>query len=203
MASVLKYILLFLLLPFSRSFTTYCCISIIKKAIVYDKNMPTLYVDNNIKINNEFIHKNIYSLEHIVPRSLIDNKLHNDMHNIMRTFNNLNNHRSNYKYVNDMDYKKWVNLDFSNYVNHKKKLFIPNSNSKGMISRAILYMANEYKYNVTNIIDRDVLIDWFYKYPPKKQEIYHNQLVKDYQKKDNIFISQYNDKKMRSYLEKI
>jgi endonuclease I len=87
-----------------------------------------------------------------------------------------------------------LELEYDNYVNHKEKIFIPNNDSKGFISRAILYMYREYKCNPKKIIDIEILKKWYYNFPPKHDEIYHNMVVKRIQNKNNIFISNYNKK---------
>ena len=120
-----------------------------KNILIYDEFMPTLYT--NINIKNKSKRKNVYSLEHIYPSSYIDKLAKNDMHNIVKTSKNINNARSNYKFCDIIEYKyniktkewykehnvidtsKWIQLENDNYVNHKKKLFIPNNNSKGII----------------------------------------------------------------------
>ena len=103
-------------------------------------------------------------------------------------------------YIND-DNK----IEYDNYVNHKLKLFVPNSNSRGFISRAILYMCHEYNLKIDKIIDKGTLIKWFYSYSPTSREIYHNDIVKKVQNKNNIFISGYNKKNFcfKKYIEKL
>ena len=55
-----------------------------------------------------------------------------------------------------------INVDFlfetDNYVNTKQKLFIPEDASKGLISRSIMHMSYEYKYDYRKIIDYKNLI---------------------------------------------
>jgi len=165
--------------------------NVIKNAIILNKNMPCVYLDKEFECKC----KDFYSLEHVFPRCYLNKKDENDMHNIVKTFNKLNNMRSNYKYTDEIkNEKNWESLCCNNFVNHKEKLFIPNKSSRGFISRSILYMMNEYNYNYTKIIDKETLIKWFYDYPPTKSEIYHNEMVKNIQNKNNIFISKYNRK---------
>jgi deoxyribonuclease-1 len=156
--------------------------------------MPSLYVDKNVHIEPN-LRKSAYSIEHIFPRSLLKKKDHNDMHNTLRTLNNLNVNRSNYKYA-DMPGTEdnWIKLEFDNYVNHKLKLFVPNKASRGIISRAILYMSKEYEYNPHKIIEKDVLLNWFFTHPPDHSEKHHNEFIKKMQNKNNVFISNYNKK---------
>ena len=159
--------------------------NIVKKTILLDAN--------DAKFKNKF-----FSAEHIFPQCQLDNKHRNDMHNIIKTTNTLNVNRSNYMYVdreaatataaND---KHWVALDFGNYVNHKYKVFSPNDYSRGFISRAILYMCWEYDYNHRKVIDTDLLIKWYFEYPPLKEDRYHNEIIHRIQRKHNIFITNY------------
>jgi endonuclease I len=164
--------------------------------------MPSIYIDKQLHID-PITQKKMYSVEHIFPRCLLQKKDHYDMHNTIRTLNELNVNRSNYKYADIMNIendKNWVKLDFDNYVNHKLKLFVPNKASRGFIARAVLYMSKEYDYNPHKIIDKDVLLHWFFNYPPDQAEKHHNEVVKKLQHKNNVFISAYN-KKTRSILK--
>jgi hypothetical protein len=180
---------------------------LIRQTIIFDKNMPSVYLR---KTSNTFDYeipkKNSFSIEHIFPRSHLDKKDWNDMHNLVRTINDLNVNRSNYKYTDVMTSdKNWIKLNHDNYVNHKERLFIPNIVSRGIISRAILYMTKEYEYNPEKIIEKDVLLSWFYQYPPNKHEKYHNDIIQKLQNKSNVFISKYNKKakQIAKYLEKL
>lgn len=204
MIRISKYILIVFMITRINGIASFST-GIIRQTIIFDKNMPSVYLQ---KIPNtyEIPKKNIFSVEHIFPRSHLDKKDWNDMHNLIRTTNDLNVNRSNYKYTDIMTRDdNWIKLDYDNYVNHKERLFIPNTMSRGIISRAILYMTNEYKYNPEKIIDKDILLSWFYQYPPNKYEQYHNDVIHKLQNKSNIFITKYNKKAkhIAKYLEKI
>ena len=194
--------------------------NIIKDTILNDPKMPMIYTNKYLKkciINGiaddiltcSSISKNIargvaksnynrqfVSAEHIYPQCLLDGKQSNDMHNIIKTLNTLNSNRSNYKFHEDYDIKSkhWVELECNNYVNHKDKVFVPNNDSRGFISRAILYMYKEYNCNPQKIIDIEILKKWYYNFSPTIDERYHNDIIKRLQNKNNIFISNYNKK---------
>lgn len=165
-----------------------------KKILVNDKLLPSLYINKNTHIN---------SIEHIFPRSLINKEHYNDMHNLFKTNNIINNKRSNYKFAEIENIKEWEKIEDDNYVNHKKRLFMPNENSKGIVSRAIMYMSYEYKYNYEKIIDLETLMEWCLKYKPSKEEQYHNSIVFKHQYKRNIFIDTYNKKKYKNMIYSI
>ena len=197
--------------------------NIIKDTILNDPKMPMIYTNKYLKkciVNGiaedarcteggTSISKNIargvaksnynrqfVSAEHIYPQCLLDGKQSNDMHNIIKTLNTLNANRSNYKFHEDYDIKSkhWVELECNNYVNHKDKVFVPNNDSRGFISRAILYMYKEYNCNPKKIIDIEILKKWYYNFSPTIDERYHNDIIKRLQNKNNIFISNYNKK---------
>ena len=197
--------------------------NIIKDTILNDPKMPMIYTNKYLKkciVNGiaedarcteggTSISKNIargvaksnynrqfVSAEHIYPQCLLDGKQSNDMHNIIKTLNTLNANRSNYKFHEDYDIKSkhWVELECNNYVNHKEKVFVPNNDSRGFISRAILYMYKEYNCNPKKIIDIEILKKWYYNFSPTIDERYHNDIIKRLQNKNNIFISNYNKK---------
>jgi hypothetical protein len=187
---------------------TFHYIDVIKNALILNDKMPSIYIDSDFHVADN-LKRSVYSIEHIFPRSYLKKQHYNDMHNTLRTINELNNQRSNYKFVDISNYcendNDWIKLCYGNYVNHKEKTFVPNEASRGFIARSILYMSKEYNYKPTKIIDKQVLIDWFYNYPPGKNEKYHNEMVIKLQNKDNIFISHYNKKSkhLLKLLEKI
>ena len=178
--------------------------SLFKRTIIFNDQMPSAYITNDFIIDNK-LKKHMYSVEHIFPRSFLRKRDHNDMHNIIRTFNDLNVNRSNYKYTDILtDDKHWIELDYNNYVNHKLRLFIPNTLTRGFIARAILYMIKEYDYDPSKvIINKDVLVKWFHKYPPNISEKYHNDIVYKLQKKNNIFISSYHKKSIQRFIDSL
>jgi len=186
-------------LVFSQSFATNTIngISVLRNFIIKDKHIHQLYIDKNIFLSDDEKLKSC-SMEHIFPRSYLDKIHHNDLHNIGITLKNLNINRSNYFYTEEKDAdKNWIDLEYDNKVNHKRRLFIPNKCSRGVIARAILYMSKEYNYCIKKIIDKNILLKWFYQYPPTDSEIYYNELCKNIQNTNNIFVSKYNKKSLK------
>ena len=182
---------------FVRGYATYT--NIIKKTVLHDIKMPSIYLEKSFLDDNDARFKNkFFSAEHIFPQCLLNNKHTNDMHNIIKTTNTLNVNRSNYMFVEDncvnVKDKNWQELDFGNYVNHKNKVFAPNHYSRGFISRAVLYMCWEYGYSHKKVIDTELLIKWYFQHPPLKEERYHNEIIHRVQRKHNIFITNYNKK---------
>ena len=189
-----KYLLILINMCYIGFIKGFAYNNIVKQTILHDAKMPAIYLENSIFSEKDARFKNkFFSAEHIFPQCLINNKHTNDMHNIVKTLNHLNVNRSNYMFVEDVKRKdkNWAELDFGNYVNHKAKVFAPNDYSRGFISRAILYMCWEYNYNHKKVIDTDLLIKWYFQYPPLKEERYHNEIIHRIQRKHNIFITNY------------
>lgn len=162
---------------------------------------PEIYNINSIKIND-----GIMSLEHIFPKCYMNKKSYNDLHNIFKCNNIINNYRSNYKYTDETslnlyDFKK-IN-ETNNYISPKYKLFIPEEESRGIIARSIMYISFEYNYNFNKVIDTENLINWCLKYPPTDKELYHNHIAFIKQYKKNKFIELYNKKNYKSYIYKL
>lgn len=174
----------------------------LRNAIRFDTKMPSLYIDKNLNVDEKMF-KSIYSLEHIFPQSFLEKKDCSDMHNVIRTMNEFNICRSNYKYTEKQNDLIWTELSFDNFINHKKKLFIPNTASRGFIARALLYMNKQYNYNIEKVIDKETLVKWFYNYPPSVNEKYHNAFICKLQNTNNIFVSKYKNKKTRKYVDDI
>lgn len=170
-----------------------------RNAIIYAMHTPNIYNINNINCIAS-------TKEHIFPKCYMTKKGFNDMHNLFKADKEINNNRSNYKFV-DFNYIDKYPYDFkkisNNYISHKYKLFIPEEESRGIISRAIMYMTYEYKYKYYKIIDTETLIDWCLKYPPSKEEYYHNEIAFKHQYTRNKFIDIYYKKNYKKYIYSI
>jgi len=171
------------------------------RSSIINNNSPEIYNLNLLKINN-----GIMSLEHIFPKCYMNKKSYNDLHNIYKCNNLINNFRSNYKFtdeslLNVYEFNKVYNTD--NYISSKNKLFIPEEASRGIIARAIMYISFEYNYKFNKVIDSDILIKWCLNYPPNSQELYHNHIVFLKQFKKNKFIELYNKNNYKSYILKL
>jgi endonuclease I len=163
----------------------------LKSIIIASNTTPTIY--SNIK-NSKL------SLEHVYPKCYMYKKHYNDAHNIFKCDAYINNMRSNYKYVENYNNSFTRLYDSENYVSTKFKLFIPEDNSKGIIARSIMHICYQYKYDYKKVIDYNTMIKWCLKYPPTKEEIYHNNYVFQQQKTRNMFIDLYYKKKFSNLL---
>ena len=187
-----------------RLFMTFLMIGLITsfRSSIINHNSPEIYNLNSLIIKDG----GIMSLEHIFPKCYMNKKSFNDIHNIYKCNNLINNCRSNYKYTDESllklyEFKKLYNTD--NYISSKNKLFIPEKESRGIIARSIMYMAFEYNYNFNKVIDSYNLINWCLDYPPNSQELYHNHIAFMKQYKKNKFIELYNKKNYKSYIQKL
>ena len=171
--------------------------------IIIISNTPEIY---NIcgKTINGHSNKNCLSLEHIFPKSFMKNTnaAYNDLHNIYKCNNYINNLRSNYKFTDfdETPFKFTQLLNSDNYINTKEQLFIPEKESRGIIARSIMYMSYEYNLNFNKIIDKELLLDWCLRYPVSKYELHHSHLVFMKQYKKNRFIDMYNKKNYKKYI---
>jgi len=177
----------------------------IRSSIIFSGNNPEIYNINSITIKSTYNSKP--TLEHIFPKCYMNKISYNDMHNIFKCHGEINNMRSNYKYIDfanidyPLNFNKISNSD--NYIDTKRKLFIPEEDSRGIIARAIMYMSFEYKYKYSRIIDTNVLLDWCLTYPPSKSEMNHNNIAFRKQYKRNKFIDLYNKKNYKNYIKNI
>ena len=183
------------------------------------RNIKKLYYENNIyydlyndfckadilcnedecEINLEYTNYKSYrslTAEHIFPQSYTKRYsiARYDMHNIFLTSNYINYHRSNYKFseANISNDKNLIVIDDINYKNDMDKLFIPCVNSRGPISRAIAYMLTNYPRLMSSyVLDIDLLIKWNNLYPPSELELERNEVIKELQGNENLFIKDY------------
>ena len=164
---------------------------------------------NTYNANTYNIKNNIYTIEHIWPKSFLKNHLLSkyDLHNLAITNGFYNVHRSNYKYSdsspiiyslyklnNDMVTIKInennLNCKTYNYKNCALKIFIPIESSRGEIARSILYMSKLYgEKNLDKIIDAKLLHQWNIKYPPSEREKRKNKQILKLQGNKNPFIN--------------
>ncbi len=186
-----------------RIFMTFIMVALINsfRGCIINNASPEIYNLNSIKIKNGFM-----SLEHIFPKCYMNKQSYNDLHNIYKCNNLINNCRSNYKYTDEslLDKYEFKKLfDTENYISNKYKLFIPEEESRGIIARSIMYMSFEYNYKFNKVIDSNILINWCLKYPPNSQELYHNHIVFLKQYKKNKFIDLYYKKNYKMYINKL
>ncbi len=141
------------------------------KLILYNNLLPLSIYKKFEKIN-----KNIYNVEHIVPQSF-DKSVNSDLHMLFLSHNVINSLRNNYRFVDFIKYddayftyiknnqiiisnnNNCKNMDYYVAFNHKKRIFVPPNQSKGIIARSLLYYENTYKkYGILNkVISEDLI----------------------------------------------
>lgn len=159
---------------------------------------------------SEFPCRNIqWTCEHVIPKSLIPE--HNDLHNLILLPDRLNNMRSNFPYVNGIEYEDLHDphlkvkpippcMRFNCSCCHlqgklvSKNLFIPADRFKGMISRSVLYMKDKYPHHHQlihkRVLDLGVASIWDMSFPPSPQELEWNKFVASYQGDGNPYVIQ-------------
>lgn len=163
---------------------------------------------NNICIQKKILKNNIVfpklynindksSLEHIYPKSLLLKKDVNDIHNIYCASKKINNIRSNYIFSDETKIN-WIKINNDNFICHHNKLFNPNNNDKGIISRALLYMTFKHKYKL--YINKNTLYKWCINYQPDIKEQLHNIYGLQILGYDNPFITKFYDKNYNQFI---
>ena len=174
----------------------------IKKSEIKKSKISNNYT-NSLSLFKEYNYYNDLTAEHIFPQSYIKiyPKAKFDMHNIFLTRSELNNYRSNYKFIdeteclinfdNSINFENSINYDnYINYKNNSLKIFIPLHSSRGLIARSIAYMKYTYEDLILEkVIDKNTLLKWNYQYPPSEIEKKQNLLIKQVQGNENIFIT--------------
>ena len=168
----------------------------IKKSEIIKSEISNNYT-NSLSLFKEYNYYNDLTAEHIFPQSYIKMypKAKFDMHNIFLTRSELNNYRSNYKFVDEteclINFENSNNYDnYINYKNNSLKIFIPLHSSRGLIARSIAYMKYTYEDLILEkVIDKNTLLKWNYQYPPSEIEKKQNLLIKQVQGNENIFIT--------------
>lgn len=154
------------------------------------------------------VNKNTYNAEHIVPQSF-DKSVNSDLHMLFLSHNVINSLRNNYRFVDfikyDDSYFEYIYIQnnqmfISNHIyknmiyyaafNHKKRLFVPPNESKGIISRSLLYYKAIYKkYRICDkIIQEDLMYKWNDSYQVKEDEYLRNLQIEEFQENRNPFI---------------
>lgn len=129
--------------------------------------------------NLNYTKYNNLTAEHIFPQSFTKyyKKANKDMHNIVLTNYYTNNLRSNKKFVHET---------------LNQKYYVPCNYSRGTIARSLAYMKYSYPLlNLSNVIDRNIILAWNELYPPTELEQKKNNIIFKYQGNKNIFIEDY------------
>ncbi len=158
----------------------------------------------------EYINKDTYNVEHIIPQSF-DKSVNSDLHMIFLAHNVINSLRNNYRFVDFIKYDDiyfqyiyiknneilvsnhmYKNMDYYAAFNHKKKVFVPPNESKGIIARSLLYYSKQYgnnKYNILNkVISEDLMHKWHNLYKVNEAEYVRNLQIREFQNNSNQFI---------------
>lgn len=116
-------------------------------------------------------------------------KMYFDLHNLVPAIGEVNKARSNFRFV-DLHLKTKNFQGCELHIDDKQRIVVPKDELKGMIARAHLYMAKQYKFKLS-WSQRLQFKKWHKKYPPTDWEIEWNKRVKAIQGTDNTFISHY------------
>jgi endonuclease I len=122
------------------------------------------------------------SIEHVVPKFYLkhvkDQRIKNDIHNLILIPKIMNNQRGIKKYGDD-----------------EKETYVPDNKYKGMIARSAAYMSNQYPTLKTiiweKVIDKETAMLWNKMYPPKYEEKIKCRIAENYQGIPNIFVKNY------------
>ncbi len=173
------------------------------KKILHKNLIPLSIYKKYDKLN-----KNTYNVEHIIPQSF-DKTVNSDLHMLFLSDNVINSLRNNYRFVDFNNYddsyftyiyiknnqiiishNKSKNMDYYVAFNHKKHLFVPPNESKGIIARSLLYYNLIYKkYGICNkVISEDLMYKWNNLYKVSESEYLRNLQIQKFQNNLNPFI---------------
>ena len=148
-----------------------------------------------------------FTCEHVFPVSHLagDREAAKDAHNIHAANALSNLHRSNYRFADAVhtghrvcagsvgadehfghtyNHKLWMH----NYKDPENKMFSPVRSSRGIIARAVAYMAEVYSLDASRVLDCDLLVKWNAQFPPTRREISRNEEVARLQGNLNPFV---------------
>lgn len=169
--------------------------------------LPPIYISkDDYAMMSSGPHQLPLTREHIVPQSVIrhshkQNKTAiSDLHNIFCCHATINRLRSNLPYSSThpalgQRNATMRNVGFNNFIDMRKRLFVPEPQSRGPIARAILYMQHQYG------CDPDVVIEggektawaWHTEHEADVNEKLHNYFVMKAGYGTNKFISNNTD----------
>lgn len=133
----------------------------------------------------KILHGRHWTLEHIVPQSLIyTGGKKNDLHNLAGVESVLNSSRGNKKFGDSMiSYKTYEECKIS------KNLFSPLI-GKGDSARVCAYMIETYGGSIdkNNLIEDETILRWNYENPPSDYEKRKNELIYKLQGTYNRFV---------------
>jgi endonuclease I len=116
------------------------------------KKIPILYVGNSCTVLKRL------NLEHVVPQSVLKSaKLQraiDDPVNLQLSLASVNCKRKNYHFAFDMSCVPKTQermLEGLNFVDEKRKLFVPNEHDWGFLSRILLKMHNKWGFPLRSV----------------------------------------------------
>lgn len=123
------------------------------------------------------------SIEHVVPKfylkNMKDQRIKNDMHNLILIPKTMNNQRGIKKYGGE----------------DEKETYVPDKKYRGMIARSAAYMSTQYPMlkNMIweKVIDKETALLWNKMYPPKYEEQVKSRIAENFQGVPNLFIKNY------------
>lgn len=124
-------------------------------------------------------------------RSSIFNRIEADLHNLYPSRTDINQARSSHRFgMVRGERRDYGACDFE--INRRARVAEPAPEARGMIARAMFYMAVQYHDQGLVIFSRSahLLRDWHTMYPPTEQEKRRNQRIAEIQGNSNLFIDE-------------
>ncbi len=123
-----------------------------------------------------------FSIEHVVPKSVLPKIAHNDLHLLFPCDREINSRRGNKKFA-----PPFGTLSHHLEMAIGKETFTPPCVSRGAVARACLYAAEAYDVPLEKMIDWQALHDWL-KLPVSNAEDVHMWMAFKYQRNFNEYI---------------
>ena len=113
-----------------------------------------------------------------------------DMHNLVPAIGEINGDRSNFPYGMISGNERFYGPDIDMKISFKDRLAEPPDNVKGDVARAYFYMVSRYDLQLSGK-QKKLFIAWNNIDPADRWEHEKNQMVKDLQGDENLYITHY------------
>lgn len=118
------------------------------------------------------------SIEHVVPKTYLPEYVRNDFKNMYICERNINMTRKRYRFRQEPKSRRKHIAEQGFFIDNLSKNMYVTDETKGIVSRCVLYFAVKYGLVLDNVLDYHTAVKWNHKYKKTPYEIEHDKIVR-------------------------